>query len=214
MAFLCQIDLAELHSAEGPDWLPHEGILLFFYDLEKRSWGFSPDDRGSWAVIYQPAPLSIGQIAPTRLVRASFPAHSLTPRPHLSLPSPERLGIASWDLDDASWNAVDTLLDANYGNPPWHQVGGWPRPIQNDNMELECQLVSNGIYCGGPQGYRSKAAKALAPGASDWRLLLQLDSDEASEMNWEDGGTLYFWVREQDARAGDFSNVWLILQCT
>lgn len=48
---------------------------------------------------------------------------------------------------------------------------------------------------------------------SEWRLLLQLDSDDASDMMWGDSGILYFWIREADARAGDFSNVWVILQC-
>jgi len=30
---------------------------------------------------------------------------------------------------------------------------------------------------------------------------------------WGDDGNLYFWVREQDAKVGNFSDVWLILQC-
>ncbi len=32
-------------------------------------------------------------------------------------------------------------------------------------------------------------------------------------MKWGDVGTLHCWIREPDARAGDFSGVWLILQC-
>jgi uncharacterized protein YwqG len=43
-------------------------------------------------------------------------------------------------------------------------------------------------------------------------LLLQVDSDDVGMM-WGDGGRLYFWIREQDARRADFSNVWMILQC-
>ena len=30
---------------------------------------------------------------------------------------------------------------------------------------------------------------------------------------WGDAGTIYYWVEEHRARAGDFSNTWLILQC-
>jgi uncharacterized protein YwqG len=32
-------------------------------------------------------------------------------------------------------------------------------------------------------------------------------------MMWVDTGRIYFWIREQDARAGDFSKAWMILQC-
>jgi uncharacterized protein YwqG len=32
--FLAQIDLAEVRSCGGPDWLPAEGRLMFFYDVD------------------------------------------------------------------------------------------------------------------------------------------------------------------------------------
>jgi uncharacterized protein YwqG len=54
----------------------------------------------------------------------------------------------------------------------------------------------------------------LEPGAKDWKLLLQLASDEDTEMMWGDGGTLYFWIREADLPDRDFSKVWIILQCS
>jgi uncharacterized protein YwqG len=55
---------------------------------------------------------------------------------------------------------------------------------------------------------------ALESGASNWRLLLQLDTDDDLGVMWGDCGTLYYWVEEQASRSGHFSNVWLILQCT
>jgi len=80
-------------------------------------------------------------------------------------------------------------------------------------MELEAQLASNGLYCGDSTGYRDPRARVLAEGAKDWRLLLQVDYDSDTDMMWEDGGRLYFWIRTQDLAQGDFSKVWLILQC-
>jgi uncharacterized protein YwqG len=53
----------------------------------------------------------------------------------------------------------------------------------------------------------------MSSAPADWRLLLQLDTDNDAGMMWGDTGTLYFWIREQDARAGDFSKIWMILQC-
>jgi uncharacterized protein YwqG len=80
-------------------------------------------------------------------------------------------------------------------------------------MELECQLASNGVYCGEPAAYRDPETARLREGAEDWRLLLQFDSDDDLEVMWGDGGVLYFWIREQDARAGRFDNAWVVLQC-
>jgi uncharacterized protein YwqG len=81
-------------------------------------------------------------------------------------------------------------------------------------MELQAQLASNGVYMGGPDSYSDERIAALEPGAADWRLLLQVDSDDAAGIMWGDTGTLYVWVREQDARMGDFSRVWMIVQST
>lgn len=30
---------------------------------------------------------------------------------------------------------------------------------------------------------------------------------------WGDVGMIYFWIQDEAARRGDFSNAWLILQC-
>lgn len=214
LSFVAQIDLAELRAAQGPDWLPDRGLLFFFYDEERGGWGFSPHDRGSFAVIYDPAAVPVvKQRAAPELAPEPYPEKAVAMRPHLSLPTPERLAIDTMEFDEDSWETIDNRIAASEGDEPLHQIGGWPHPIQNDHMELESQLASNGVDCGNPDGYRSAEAQALRAGASEWRLLLQLDSDEASDMMWGDSGMLYFWIREPDARAGDFSNAWMILQC-
>jgi uncharacterized protein YwqG len=81
-------------------------------------------------------------------------------------------------------------------------------------MQLECQLASNGIYTGDSSRYNAPKAKQLEKGAGDWQLLLQIDSDaKVLGTMWGDVGRVYFWIREQDLKKRDFSNVWLILQC-
>jgi uncharacterized protein YwqG len=64
-----------------------------------------------------------------------------------------------------------------------------------------------------PFGYQDPRAKALEAGAADWRLLLQVDSDENATMMWGDTGRVYFWMRDEDLRAARFERVWTILQC-
>ena len=81
---------------------------------------------------------------------------------------------------------------------PAHQMAGYPSPIQDDRMELCCQQIVH------PEG--------TIPDAANWRLLLQLDTDDEAGMMWVDEGRLYFWIHEKDALAGDFSKAWMILQ--
>ena len=215
-AFLAQVDLEEARQAGGPEWLPDRGTLFFFYHSEQSTWGFSPDHAGSWAVTYDPAggPLSIPRREPNAPEAMEYPEQVVAMVPRQTLPTPERLNIDWFDMTDEELDELDSAELAFDPDYPRHQIGGWPRPIQNDSMELECQLASNGIDCGDPNAYQTQAARDLAAGAAEWKLLLQLDSDETSEMMWGDLGRLYFWIRESDARAGDFSKVWMILQCS
>jgi len=78
---------------------------------------------------------------------------------------------------------------------------------------LECQLASSGIYVGDSKGYQSEAAQRIKTGAAEWRLLLQIDSDERSKMMWGDVGRIYYWIRNSDLREGLWDRVWLVLQC-
>jgi len=62
-------------------------------------------------------------------------------------------------------------------------------------MELECELVTNGINTGGPEGYADPRVVELRKSAGAWRLLLQLDSRDDLNWMWGDFGRLYFWRR-------------------
>jgi uncharacterized protein YwqG len=212
LSFLAQLDLTEIASANKFDWLPSTGSLLFFYDVEEMPWGFDPKDRGKWKVIYQEDPKFAFELPKDLTQEFIIPENYLVAQkdmvlPDLEYPESSQLNFSDED-DDAYMEYKDEMID------DYHRVGGHPSVIQNNTMELECQLASNGIYVGEPEGYNSQKAKELAPGAKDWRLLFQVDSDDDEGMMWGDLGRLYFWVREQDARNKNFDNVWLILQCS
>jgi uncharacterized protein YwqG len=213
LTFITQLDLSEIAEAGGPEWLPQGGLLLFFYDMEDAPWGFDPADRGGWSVIFQPAGAP-GAAAAGGSEADPFPEVRVRPEQALSLPQPEDVGVDITDLSGDDLDALHEATNSIYADHPAHQVGGFASPIQDGEMELEAQLASNGLYCGNASGYSDPRAADLASGAKDWRLLLQLDSDENADLMWGDCGRLYFWVREEDARNADFSNVWLILQCS
>ncbi len=200
--FLARISLPEVHHALEIDWLPREGALLFFYDMEEQPWGFEPNDRGGWAVLHvpdadaEPEPGSPVPFRPIGLRRIE------------SYPSYERDEAVALSLEDDEDDAYVDLMESPFEGLPKHQIAGYPSPIQNDNMELECQLASHGYRHNDPR------AASLKSGAQNWRLLFQIDSDDYLGFSWGDWGIIYFWVEEEQARAGDFSNVWLSLQCT
>jgi uncharacterized protein YwqG len=200
-----------MQAAGGPDWLPQDGRLLFFYDVEHGGWGFGSKDAGSAVVRYEVG-LAGRAAAPTGLAPdASFPDCPVRFIADVSFPDEGRLKIDWRTLSGSEERALEDALQAMEPAEPAHQAGGYPQPIQNDGMELECQLVTKGLYLG--KGYDTTKADEFRGGAADWRLLLQLDTDETAGMMWGDTGRLYYWIREQDARAGDFSRTWTILQC-
>ncbi|MFO0540895.1 MAG: DUF1963 domain-containing protein [Phenylobacterium sp.] len=41
---------------------------------------------------------------------------------------------------------------------------------------------------------------------------MQVDSDPGAGFDWIQNGRLYFWIREADARAGDFTRVFGLAQ--
>lgn len=77
-------------------------------------------------------------------------------------------------------------------------------------MTLECELGSRGLDTVNP--FNESLDPTLLRAAKGWRLLLQIDSDPELGIMWGDAGMLYVFVREADARAGDFSRTWLIFQ--
>ena len=93
-----------------------------------------------------------------------------------------------------------------------HHLLGHPQEIQGA-MQLQCQLASNGLYCGDQSGYNDPRAVELKSGESDWQLLMQIDSDDNADWMWGDCGRLYFWIKSDDLKSQDFSNCWMVLQC-
>lgn len=118
----------------------------------------------------------------------------------------ESLGMSRQELF-----AYAELFDS--GGPTVHRLLGHPDPVQGD-MQLECQLVTNGLYCGNATGYQDPRAETLRAGASEWRLLLQIDSEDQASMMWGDVGRIYYWIRQPDLLSRDWDRSWLILQCS
>ena len=79
-------------------------------------------------------------------------------------------------------------------------------------MELECELVANGLDCGDGSAYHHQNIAEFEKNAAQWQLLLQIDSDWDSDMDWDGEGRVYLWIKRDDLAAHDFSKTWLVLQ--
>lgn len=97
------------------------------------------------------------------------------------------------------------------------QLLGWPDIIQN-NMTLQCELISRGYYLGGSwEKIPLEERSALrTPSVRDWQLLFQLDTVENGdfELMFGDCGRIYFYIRREDLAQRRFDRVWLIQQCS
>lgn len=215
LGFLAQFNLAELAGMDVIEWLPRAGHLLFFYDLAHQPWGFDPRDRGSWAVILLEegkGPL-VEHPAPSKLPGKSILGRMQVELKRIDTFPSSRESLAGLELTDEESNLLLDLQEAQFCGRPRHQLGGFPSAVQGDTMELECQLVSEGLYCGDDRGYKDPRAEEAARLAHEWQLLFQMDSDDDLKVMWGDLGMLYFWNREQDSRRGRFEDAWVILQC-
>lgn len=83
-------------------------------------------------------------------------------------------------------------------------------------MEYECEAVSRGIYCGEPHELDEELRAEIERASQDWLLLFQMGTVENGdfELMFGDVGHIYFWIKKQDLAAGNFDNVWLVLQCS
>jgi uncharacterized protein YwqG len=209
LSFIGQLNFKEVSEFDRSGLLPKEGLALFFYCADQDSWGFDPKNRQRFKVVYtDDASTTAKRAFPADLGEDSvFEANGLNFESTISLPTLQDDCIDGLIEDEDSDNYIEATCASE------NQILGYANCIQN-SMELQCQLVTNGLYCGDSTGYEDPRRMELESGKKDWLLLLQIDSDEEkSGMIWGDSGRLYFWIKKDDLLNKNFDEVWCILQC-
>jgi len=212
LSFIAQINVSEVSAMDEERLLPDAGMLYFFYAAEQDVWGFDPRDRSGFAVFYFDGDMS-------DLCRADFPetipAHAKYKPCSVSLRKEVSLKTADYDPYQFLTREEQDLFDRKiYKDGIINKLLGHSDNIQDD-MELECELVTNGLYCGNPDGYEDPRRKALEANAGDWRLLLQVDSNETDcGMTWGDVGRIYYWIKKDDLFNKQFDRSWFVFQCS
>lgn len=173
--------VAQIACADVPEWGREEGAMLFFYS--NRHWGSSPKDEGHVQVLWQRG-TSPAQPPPARSGFFRKPGPKiyrqvwLQFKPSRSFPSYERLGF---ELDEVAHEEYGEFL-AELASPI--QIGGYPDPIQSDDMERDCE-------------------RATGIPRQQWQFWMQMQ--EMGDQQWGDAGALY-WFRHQE-------RIWMVTQC-
>jgi uncharacterized protein YwqG len=218
LAFVAQLDLSSIPKIPGLP-LPNIGTLLFFFEGGETARGYDPKHQGSTVVVYSPDPLAN---LPLRARPAELPDHQrfhgVELRPEemeTTIPSFDHPLFAELKATPEEREAYyDVQLEWNADSPATiHRIGGHPDSIQGD-PKLIAQLVAHGLYCGDSSGYQKGKKLRLWPGAVDWQLLFQVDSDERAKMMWGDVGRLYFLIHKTALSKKQFDKTWVIFQCS
>jgi hypothetical protein len=220
--FVGVVDFGELASALWLPELPGTGTAAFYYATQlPRPWGDDPAQTDGWRVL-PGADVPAGS--------ATLPEVGLAATPFVSLPSPHEPALETVGAGVPGFAATYPQLYASWtrfiwGDEPRHQAGGWPMVVQR-TLWRDCALAAAGHPFDAPVVRASTAGVPTAgvPGsdvptpdvsaAADWRLLLQLDSDDRLGWLWGETGFVYFTARAADIRSGALDRSWLILQAT
>jgi len=211
-SFIAQVHLDDLYSYDVERLLPRHGMLWFFYDAQQQTFGENPADAGGWRVLFREDLTTLQRTqAPARLpAKSRFRACSIRFANELTLPQQPELELPSFDWNDEEVRRYETLL-STFPDPAdratiHHRMLGHADTLQED-MRLQCQLITHGVTS--PNDPR---IGELSKGASDWQLLLQVDSDDHAGMRWANAGMVYYWIKWADLQAHRFDETWLVLQ--
>jgi uncharacterized protein DUF1963 len=234
--FLAQIHLADVATYDPEGELPHEGVLSFFFDYT--NWAKpGREAEGSLAtVLYVPEGALLQrqpwpEALPMRERYAPLAATSFSREltaPESDGPFIERFGYSlQWLYLPDEWlpeGSYEPAMIARRIGDLMSDIGKFLHDTYDSSGWLHRLLgYGDGIQGGVEFGWQS-LAKAIAEGESaqpafgtvqeaDWRLLLQVDSDE-NGMTWGDVGRIYYGLPREAFAARDFSQTIAELQCT
>lgn len=185
LTFVAQLDLSELNHSGDLSWLPPTGRLLFFMRVLDND-GY---DTSVSRVLY---------LSHVRPHNAQLKDHGRSYLVFAIENSYRPLGFEDWPVreDDKAdltyWH--HNLLDPRHRYADW-QVGGWPIPVQEHDMQAECESavrqLSYSDALNAPDFQQEKSA---------WHLLGQFDREKI--VNQPEGFSRgFFWVKVVDGQA-------------
>jgi uncharacterized protein YwqG len=209
LAFVAQINLAELSAFPCSNILPPTGWLYFFYDREHMPDGTNASRRG-WKVLHHDGNTNDLRRLSTAQASDALPLCAIAFKPDTTFDTKcpraltEEPGF-SWQRDlDYDGFRLDAREVLRRDDKPLHRLLGHPDRLQKFNLGESCQEASTGVIA---------PLDTTAAASPDWRLLLQLDADRELKCSWGDG-RLFFLIRSAELASRSFDNVWAIREYT
>jgi uncharacterized protein YwqG len=211
LSFLGQINLCNFPRTKNTRILPQNGHIFFFYNTIEMPWGFTPKDRTQFKVLFfQSNTKNLRRISPPHETDSGDPLCDVFKTAVLSYE--EFLSIpVDYDLIEnqphrSEYLDLTTAVDSNI-----FKMLGHPNTLQGP-MEPQCELIARGIDCGDDSKLPEFSPEETIYLRNKWTLLLQLDSSHDIDLQWSNGGRLYFWIPTSDLKERRFDNSWAILQ--
>lgn len=218
LAFVAQIDLAELASAGRSAELPEAGLLLVFTELAAQLTGLMPDHTGSCRVVYVPPDT---ELVEDERHSPEFRGVAVELTRELQLPSAYCFAAEPLELEPDEMDAWEELRlrlakvqgveleDDGYGRIALHRVLGYQDEVGRE-VELDCQLASSGNDASDVLAYFNVRDEHEAE-ARRWRLLIQLTADSTVRLG-DSMERLFICVRDDDLRERRFDAAWALLR--
>ncbi len=219
LSFIAQFNLEEISKYDTDNLLPKKGLLSFFYDVDTMKQGFDPKDTGCAKVFYfeEISKLKTTDFPSDLSEEFQFPPIGIQAKSEDSYQDYPDFLLQRDKLLEC-WDDYDRAAKGLKINTPNNssKLLGWADIIQ-DNMTVECELVSRGYYLGGSRENVTPRDRQEAEqsSAKEWLLLFQLDTVKSDdfELMFGDCGRIYYYIRKEDLAAERFDRVWLIMQC-
>jgi len=213
--FLLQLDLEEIKPYNIGQQLPEKGILSFWFNLD--TW-----DDGK--VIYYPNAEA--------LIKADLPPELKEEEERKKLPIWKRIFTKKSEF--RLFPECQLKFEIEYHAPSWDSLQIKLFHIRNNTKPIDLEIDEKyideyccenrsdhhlfGYYVGLQESiyelmkitkgrFPTKLSEELIKKGLNWSLLMQIDSDKTTEMNWVDWGKILFFIQEEDLKKEDFDNI-------
>lgn len=221
LSFFCQINLEDVAGYDVDGVLPRHGMLYFFYECESSCWGYDPDDRDCARVYYYEDTSGFAPLAPPEDIAEEYliPEIKISFRSKTAFPSFEEFSESNGcPLDFEEYYDALRSLGAELDSDSEHKLLGYADIIQNE-MLTDCERICRDLYCGDFESYietPDDVSEEINGSRDEWTLLLQLGTISCDAFEWMFGdcGMLYFYIKKEDIRKGQFGKTVFFVQCT